>query len=142
MLSIHVRPPAVEDRALPSDWEGDFLKGAGNRSAVGVLVEPSSRLDLLAKMDEATAASALAGYTRKLYRVAEPMRQLLTYDQGKEMARHDELTPQTGVKVYFRDPHSSWQRGACENTNGLLRQYLPKGTDLSVYSQEQLDAIR
>jgi IS30 family transposase len=96
---------------------------------------------VLAKMDDATAASALAGYTRKLNSVAEPMRQSLTYDQGKEMARHAELTAQTGVKVYFCDPHSPWQRGSCENTNGLLRQYLPKGTDLSIYSQEQLDAI-
>ena len=141
MLSIHVRPPAVEDRALPGHWEGDFLKGAGNRSAVGVLVERTSRLVLLAKMDDATAASALAGYTRKLNGIAEPMRQSLTYDQGKEMARHAELTAQTGVKVYFCDPHSPWQRGSCENTNGLLRQYLPKGTDLSLYSQEELDAI-
>ena len=141
MLSIHVRPPAVEDRALPGHWEGDFIKGAGNRSAVGVLVERSSRLVLLAKMDDATAASALEGYTRQLNRIAAPMRQSLTYDQGKEMARHAELTAQTGVKVYFCDPHSPWQRGSCENTNGLLRQYLPKGTDLSVYSQEQLDVI-
>jgi IS30 family transposase len=141
MLSIHVRPPEVEDRALPGHWEGDFIKGAGNRSAVGVLVERSSRLVLLAKMDDATAASALTGYTRQLNSVAEPMRQSLTYDQGKEMARHAELTAQTGVKVYFCDPHSPWQRGSCENTNGLLRQYLPKGTDLSIYSQEELDAI-
>ncbi len=141
MLSIHVRPPAVEDRALPGHWEGDFIKGAGNRSAVGVLVERSSRLVLLAKMDDATAASALEGYTRKLNSITAPMRQSLTYDQGKEMARHAELTAQTGVKVYFCDPHSPWQRGSCENSNGLLRQYLPKGTDLSVYSQEELDAI-
>jgi IS30 family transposase len=139
MVSIHVRPPAVEDRALPGHWEGDFLKGAGNRSAVGVLVERSSRLVLLAKMDDATAA--LTGYTRKLNGIAAPMRPSLTYDQGKAMARHAALTAQTGVKVYFCDPHSPWQRGSCENTNGLLRQYLPKGTDLSVYSQEQLDAI-
>ena len=141
MLSIHMRPPAVDDRALPGHWEGDFIKGAGNRSAVGVLVERSSRLVLLAKMDDATAASALAGYTRQLNSVAEPMRQSLTYDQGKEMARHAELTAQTGVKVYCCDPHSPWQRGSCENTNGLLRQYLPKGTDLALYSQEELDAI-
>ena len=141
MLSIHVRPPEVGDRALPGHWEGDFIKGAGNRSAVGVLVERSSRLVLLAKMDDATAAAALEGYTRKLNGIAEPLRQSLTYDQGKEMARHAELTARTGVKVYFCDPHSPWQRGSCENTNGLLRQYLPKGTDLSVYSQEQLDAI-
>jgi IS30 family transposase len=141
MLSIHVRPPEVDDRALPGHWEGDFIKGAGNRSAVGVLVERSSRLVLLAKMDDATAAAALDGYTRKLNGIAEPLRQSLTYDQGKEMARHAELTARTGVKVYFCDPHSPWQRGSCENTNGLLRQYLPKGTDLSVYSQEQLDDI-
>ncbi|MGB8145834.1 MAG: IS30 family transposase [Chromatiaceae bacterium] len=141
MVSIHVRPPEVDDRVLPGHWEADFIKGAGNRSAVGVLVERSSRLVLLAKMDDATAASALAGYTLKLNGIAEPMRQSLTYDQGKEMARHAELTAQTGVKVYFCDPHSPWQRGSCENTNGLLRQYLPKGTDLSVYSQEQLDGI-
>ena len=141
MVSIHVRPPEVEDRALPGHWEGDFIKGAGNRSAVGVLVERRSRLVLLAKMDDATAASALAGYSRKLNSIAAPLRQSLTYDQGKEMARHAELTAQTGVKVYFCDPHSPWQRGSCENTNGLLRQYLPKGTDLALYSQEQLDAI-
>lgn len=141
MVSIHVRPPEVDDRVLPGHWEGDFLKGAGNRSAVGVLVERSFRLVLLAKMDDATAASALTGYTLKLSGIAAPMRQSLTYDQGKEMARHAELTAQTGVKVYFCDLHSPWQRGFCENTNGLLRQYLPKGTDLSVCSQQQLDEI-
>ena len=122
-------------------WTDDFIKGAGNRSAVGVLIERSSRWVLLARMVDATAASAFAGCTRKLNRIAATMRQSLTYDQGKEMARHAELTAQTGVKVYFCDPHSPWQRGSCENTNGLLRQYLPKGTDLSVYRQEQLDAI-
>ncbi len=116
MVSIHVRPPEIEDRLLPGHWEGDFIKGAGNQSSVGVLVERTSRLVLLAK-------------------------QTFTYDQGKEMSRHQELTAATGVRVYFCDPHSPWQRGTCENTNGLLRQYLPKGTDLSVYSQDELDAI-
>lgn len=141
VLSIHVRPPEANDRAFPGHWEGDLIKGAGNRSAVGVLVERSSRLVMLAKLADATAASALEGFTAKLRSIAEPMRQTLTYDQGKEMSRHAELTANTGVKVYFCDPHSPWQRGSCENINGLIRQYLPKGTDLSVYSQEQLDAI-
>jgi transposase, IS30 family len=141
MVSIHVRPPEVEDRVMPGHWEGDFIKGAGNKSSVGVLVERSSRLVLLAKMEDATAASALAGFTAKLNSIAAPLRQSFTYDQGKEMTRHRELTAATGVKVYFCDPHSPWQRGTCENTNGLLRQYLPKGTDLSIYSQDELDAI-
>ena len=141
MVSIHVRPPEVEDRVMPGHWEGDFIKGAGNKSSVGVLVERTSRLVLLAKMEDATAASALAGFSAKLNSIIEPMRRSLTYDQGKELSRHKELTAQTGVKVYFCDPHSPWQRGTCENTNGLLRQYMPKGTDLSLFSQDELDAI-
>jgi IS30 family transposase len=141
MVSIHVRPPEVDDRVMPGHWEGDLIKGAGNKSAVGVLVERSSRLVLLARMENSTAEAALAGFTAKLKSIAAPMRQTLTYDQGKEMARHAELTATTGVRVYFCDPHSPWQRGTCENTNGLLRQYLPKGTDLSVYTQDELDAI-
>lgn len=135
MVSIHVRPPEVDDRVMPGHWEGDFIKGAGNQSSVGVLVERTSRLLLPAKMQDATAASALAGFSAKLNSMAEPMRHSFTYDQGKEMARHKELSAATGVKVYFCDPHSPWQRGTCENTNGLLRQYLPKGSDLSIYSQ-------
>ena len=141
MVSIHVRPPEVEDRVMPGHWEGDFIKGAGNKSSVGVLVERSSRLVLLARMEDATAASALAGFTSKLNSIAAPMRQSLTYDQGKEMSRHADLAAGTGVRVYFCDPHSPWQRGTCENTNGLLRQYLPKGTDLSIYTQDELDDI-
>ncbi|MDH6147440.1 IS30 family transposase [Paraburkholderia sp. WSM4179] len=130
MVSIHVRPPEIEDRLLPGHWEGDFIKGAGNQSSVGVLVERTSRLVLLAKMEDATAASALAGFSAKLNSIVAPLRQSFTYDQGKEMSRHKGLTAATGVKVYFCDPHSPWQRGTCENTNGLLRQYLPKSTDL------------
>jgi IS30 family transposase len=141
MVSIHVRPPEVDDRVMPGHWEGDFIKGAGNKSSVGVLVERSSRLVMLARMEDATAASALAGFTVKLNSIAAPMRQSLTYDQGKEMSRHADLAAATGVRVYFCDPHSPWQRGTCENTNGLLRQYLPKGTDLAIYSQAELDAI-
>jgi IS30 family transposase len=135
ILSIHARPPKIEDRVMPGHWEGDFINGAGNQSSVGVLVEQSSRLVLLAKMEDATAASALAGFSAKLNSIAEPMPHSLTYDQGKEMSRHAELHEQTGVNIYFCDAHSPWQCGTCENTNGLLRQHMPKGTDLSVHTQ-------
>lgn len=141
MVSIHVRPPEVNDRLMPGHWEGDLIKGAGNKSSVGVLVERTTRLVLLARMPDATAESALAGFTAKLHQIAAPLRQTLTYDQGREMARHRELARDTNMRVYFCDPHSPWQRGSCENTNGLLRQMLPKGTDLSVYSQDELDSI-
>lgn len=140
-VSIHLRPPEIEDRVMPGYWEGDFIKGAGNKSSVGVLVERSSGLVLLAKMDDATAASALAGFPAKLNSIAEPMRHSLTYDKCKEMARHREHTASTDMKVYFGDHHSPWQRGSCENINGLLRQYLPKGTDLSVHIHAELYAI-
>ncbi len=101
MVSIHVRPPEIEDRLMPGHWEGDLIKGAGNKSAVGVLVERSSRLLLLVQMPDATAASALAGFTAKLQSIAAPLRQSMTYDQGREMTRHAELTSKTGVRVYF-----------------------------------------
>ena len=104
MVSIHVRPPEVDERVMPGHWEGDFIKGAGNKSSVGVLVERTSRLVLLARMENATAAAALAGFTVKLNAIVAPMRQSLTYDQGKEMARHAELAANTGVRVYLRTP--------------------------------------
>jgi IS30 family transposase len=126
LLSIHVRPPEIEDRVMPGHWEGDLIKGAGNKSAVGVLVERSTRLVLLARMEDATAESALKAFSAKLNSIATPLRQTLTYDQGREMARHQALTQRTGVKVYFCDPHSPWQRGTCENTNGLLRHTCPR----------------
>jgi IS30 family transposase len=141
MVSIHLRPPEVADRVMPGHWEGDLIKGAGNKSAIGVLVERTTRLVLLARMPDATAESALAAFTFKLNQITQPMRQTLTYDQGKEMARHRELARDTNMRVYFCDPHSPWQRGTCENTNGLLRQMLPKGTDLSVHDQIALDSI-
>lgn len=141
MVSIHVRPPEVDDRLMPGHWEGDLIKGAGNASAVGVLVERSSRMVMLCRMPDATAESALAAFTYKLNLIAQPLRQTLTYDQGKEMARHRELARHTRMRVYFCDPHSPWQRGSCENINGLIRQFLPKGTDLSVHDQAALDSI-
>ena len=141
MVSVHVRPPEIEDRLIPGHWEGDLIKGARNQSSVGTLVERSSRLVLLARMDGATADTAFAGFTSSLNRVHGSMRKTLTYDQGKEMSRHKDLAAATGVTVYFADPHSPWQRGSNENTNGLLRQYLPKGADLSDLTQDDLDAI-
>ena len=144
MLSIHVRLPEIEDRLFPGHWEGDLIKGAANASAVGTLVERTSRLVMLVKLPEfkpASAANVLQAFTDKLLGIAQPMRLSMTYDQGREMAMHKELSKRTGIAVYFCDPHSPWQRGSNENMNGLVRQYLPKGTDLSIYSQEHLDAI-
>jgi IS30 family transposase len=144
MLSIHVRPPEVEDRQFPGHWEGDLIKGALNQSAVGTLVERNTRLLILVKLphpNPATAAHVLQAFTDKLNAIAQPLRKTLTYDRGKEMSHHQQLSADTGIAVYFCDPHSPWQRGTNENTNGLVRQFLPKGTDLSVYSQEQLDGI-
>ena len=144
MESIHVHPPEIEDRQFPGHWEGDLIKGAANASAVGSLVERTSKLLMLIKLPEfkpASAANLMQAFSDKLLGIAAPMRQSMTYDQGREMAMHKELSKRTGVAVYFCDPHSPWQRGSNENTNGLVRQYLPKGTDLSGYSQEKLDAI-
>ena len=141
MVSIHDRPPEVEERLVPGHWEGDLIKGAGNRSAVGTLVERTTLFTVLSKMDNASAEAALSGFSHVLNRIEAQTRLSLTYDQGREMAAHQRLTAATGVKVYFADPHSPWKRGLSENTNGLLRQYLPKGSDLSEHSQEALDEI-
>lgn len=141
LVSIHLRPPEVDERLLPGHWEGDLIKGAFNRSAVGTLVERVSGLVFLAKMDGATSTAAVQGFSAALNRVPLEMRQTFTYDQGRELVRHAEITQKTGTAIYFADPHSPWQRAINENTNGLLRQYMPKGTDLSVFSQDELDAI-
>ena len=120
-----------------------MIKGAGNLSALGTLVERTTRLLMLVKLPHphpATAAHVLEAFTNKLNGIAKPMRQTLTYDRWREMAHH-QLTANTGVAVYFCDPYSPWQPGTNENTNGLLRQYMPKGSDLSIYSQDELDAI-
>ena len=141
ILSIHVRPPEANDRLLPGHWEGDFIKGARNQSAVGTLVDRKTLFVMLARMLGGTAQAALEGFSAAFAPLDESLCKTLTYDQGKEMALHEQLTLRTGMQVYFADPHSPWQRGLNENTNGLLRQYLPKGTDLSQISQRQLDRI-
>lgn len=141
MVSIHVRPPEIEDRLIPGHWEGDLIKGKANASSVGTLVERTSGYLMLVKMHDATATAAVEGFSAALNRMPLAVRKSMTYDQGREMAKHAEITQNTGVAIYFCDPHSPWQRGSNENINGLIRQFLPKGTDLSVYSQEQLDEI-
>lgn len=141
MQSIHIRPPEVADRVIPGHWEGDLIKGAANASSVGTLVERTSRFVVLAKMPDAGTRSVVDSFSLVLNRQPASLRKTMTYDQGREMHGHKILTQRTGVQIYFADPHSPWQRGSNENTNGLLRQYLPKGSDLSIYSQEELDAI-
>jgi IS30 family transposase len=141
MVSIHERPLDVLNRTLAGDWEGDFIKGAGNASAIGTLIERKSRYTILAKMKDCSSAAALEGFTRALRKVPQSLRKSFTYDQGKEMARHAELAERTKIKVYFCDPHSPWQRPSNENMNGLVRQYLPKGSNLSIYSQKDLDKV-
>jgi transposase, IS30 family len=141
MTSIHIRPPDVADRAVPGHWEGDLIKGARNTSAIGTLVERTSRLVKLVRMPSFTAAGALEAFTQAFASVDGAMMRTLTYDQGIEMARHKDLTEATGLKVYFADPHSPWQRGSNENMNGLVRDFFPKGMDLSHVTQEELDQV-
>jgi IS30 family transposase len=139
MVPISERPAEIEERLVPGHWEGDTIKGKYNRSAVGTLVERSTLFTLLARMNGTGAEAAVEGFTRVLDRVEAQKRLSITYDRGKEMALHETLSANTGVKVYFADPHAPWQRGINDNTNGLIRQFLPKGEDLSIYSQQQLD---
>jgi IS30 family transposase len=139
-VSISERPAAVEDRAVPGHWEGDLLFGSGN-SQIATLVERRSRYVMLVKTagkDTETVINALIKNARKL---PQELYKSLTWDRGKEMADHKRFTLATDIKVYFCDPQNPWQRGSNENTNGLLRQYFPKGTDISAYSQAQLNAV-
>jgi IS30 family transposase len=139
-VSIRKRPAGAEDRAVPGHWEGDLLAGARN-THVATLVERSSRFVMLVRVSGKDTESVVGALSRQIQRLPKAMMDTLTWDRGTEMADHKKFTVATDVKVYFCDPKSPWQRGTNENTNRLLRQYLPKGTDLSVYSQYELDLI-
>jgi transposase, IS30 family len=142
MVSISQRPAGVADRAVAGHWEGDLLVGKGNRSFIGTLVERHTRYVLLGYLGhDASTETVTAKLAEQIVSLPEHLRLSLTWDQGREMARHVDFTVATGVKVYFCDPHSPWQRGSNENTNGLLRQYFPKGTDLAIHDQAELDRV-
>lgn len=140
-LRILHRPEEVNARLVPGHWEGDLLKGAANRSSVGTLVERKTRFVSLAKMEGNGAAAVLEGFTRQMKHLPAFLRRSLTYDRGVEMACHPELARRLKIDIWFCDPHAPWQRGSNENTNGLLRQFLPKGADLRQFSQRDLDHI-
>lgn len=139
-VSIRERPAEAEDRAVPGHWEGDLISGSKN-SHILTLVERHSRYLMLAKVPSRQSADVVKILSQKIGCLPAELRRSLTWDRGVEMANHKEFTIATDVQVYFCDPHSPWQRGSNENTNGLLRQYFPKGTDLSVHSQAQLNRV-
>ena len=142
MVNISERPKEADDRAVPGFWEGDLIIGKGGKSQIATLVERRSRLALLVRIPyDRNAVRVAYLLAEKMKTLPEVMKNSVTWDQGKELARHADFTIRSGMPVYFCDPHSPWQRGTNENTNGLLRQYFPKGTDLSLYSQEELDNV-
>lgn len=141
MTNIKDRPEEIESRLVPGHWEGDLILGAGGASAIGTLVERTTRLVVLVRMPTRKADVVACAFAGALNAIPATLRKTLTYDQGKEMAAHQTLARATGMRIFFADPHAPWQRGSNENTNGLLRQYFPKGTSLSGYSQDELDEV-
>jgi transposase, IS30 family len=142
MVNISERPKEADDRAVPGFWEGDLIIGKGGKSQIATLVERKSRFTLLVRIPYDRNAERVAYLlAEKMKRLPEIVKNSITWDQGKELARHADFTVKSGMPVYFCDPHSPWQRGTNENTNGLLRQYFPKGTDLSLHSDAELARV-
>jgi IS30 family transposase len=139
-VSIRERPASVEDRAVPGHWEGDLIFGTHN-SQIATLVERHTRYVMLAKVSGKDTETVINALIKQAHKLPSELYKSLTWDRGSEMADHQRFTLATDIKVYFCDPQSPWQRGSNENTNGLLRQYFPKGTDLSVHSQAKLNAV-
>lgn len=142
LTSIHERPKEVEDRIIPGHWEGDLIIGANNASALGTLVERTTRTVILVPLKSKDAESVAEAFAHELETLPEQMKLTLTYDRGSEMARHKLFTDKTNMKVYFADPHSPWQRGTNENTNGLLRQYFPKGISFKNVTVKEIKFVQ
>jgi IS30 family transposase len=140
VVPISERPPEAEDRAVPGHWEGDLIFGKGHSHAIGTLVERNTRFVMLFQPERYSAEAVRVAMTATIQTLPKELFKTLAWDRGAEMARHEKFTIDTGVQVYFCDPHSPWQRGTNENTNGLLRQYFPKGSDFSILTQSDLDA--
>ncbi len=142
MINISQRPAAVEDRAVPGDWEGDLILGKNNASAIGTLVERATGYTMLVHLPDGYKAEQVRdALTAKIKTIPDILRASLTWDQGIEMHGWKQVSVAADIDIYFCDPHSPWQRATCENTNGLLRQYFPKGTDLSVHSAIDLEWV-
>lgn len=141
-LSIHERPKEVHDRAVPGHWEGDLIVGKNCKSAIGTLVERTSRMVFLVHLRAKNSKTVTEAFSEIFEEVSEEMKKSLTYDRGTEMAEHKAFTDKTGIPVYFADPYSPWQRGSCENTNMLIRDFFPRGTDFSKVSIEELKRVQ